>query len=274
MLLVGGGVRAVVPRFNSATAHHRGNAGGVAVAWWAYTALQFGHGSSPWKCPRRYSTVGPPASLLQFGHGSSPWKCQVVPVRPGRRLAASIRPRLITVEMRPRKRPSGSSGTAASIRPRLITVEMRWASRASCRWWRSFNSATAHHRGNAGSPLWAASAGRELQFGHGSSPWKCAPPRRPTPPAGRRFNSATAHHRGNAATPVRKPTASSSASIRPRLITVEMPRSSGRGGVVSSGFNSATAHHRGNALVQMMGEAAATWLQFGHGSSPWKCIES
>jgi hypothetical protein len=36
--------------------------------------LQFGHGSSPWKCLAQVMNFTE-RFALQFGHGSSPWKC-------------------------------------------------------------------------------------------------------------------------------------------------------------------------------------------------------
>ena len=189
-------------------------------------------------------------------------------------VCASIRPRLITVEMRPVEHAGVTGAHNASIRPRLITVEMRagtWPTSApsAC-----FNSATAHHRGNAqtwdnrslacqglqfghGSSPWkCADVGYhevkyalQLQFGHGSSPWKCYHQLIRTLHQLISFNSATAHHRGNAHHHLNIPI-QYHASIRPRLITVEMQ------GLVPSC------------------ETAARRLQFGHGSSPWKCTDA
>ena len=233
-------------------------------------SLQFGHGSSPWKC-----TVGEGNSvgrgmMLQFGHGSSPWKC-------------------------------ATSSLTTSL-PR-----------------KGFNSATAHHRGNAGDGRPDADPAVELQFGHGSSPWKCVEWRAcneflrrlqfghgSSPwkclgrggvgdrrqPASIRPRLITVEMLGGGA----RPGHGRAASIRPRLITVEMPAGviagalscqplqfghgsspwkcvEGAGVLVRAGgrFNSATAHHRGNAPSGPSGSGPCSKLQFGHGSSPWKC---
>ncbi len=242
---------ALRPAFNSATAHHRGNGRKFRNCSPIMNVLQFGHGSSPWKwsrrSPKRDASTSPsirprlitvemdhPRSQrwerhkgLQFGHGSSPWKWVLGRHRSPAGQPPSIRPRLITVEMGPFASPAWRRAT--------LPLHLQFGHGSSPWKWPkcslrrhepdpTFNSATAHHRGNGGRRLVGGPAGSvtfnsatahhrgngtnnsdarggsdPLQFGHGSSPWK--------------WRTAVLSWMATGGT---------SPSIRPRLITVEM----------------------------------------------------
>ena len=134
--------------FNSATARSRGETETQYRLRRATTALQFGHGTEPW----RNEDLGGRLRICYYD--------------------PSIRPRHGAVEKRPPARPGGDF-RKPSIRPRHGAVEKQLCRDAGRERSDSFNSATARSRGETKWCLVKSGKGIEyLQFGHGTEPWR------------------------------------------------------------------------------------------------------
>ena len=171
-----------------------------------------------------------------------------------------MRPRLITAENQPARFGAQPAQLLASMRPRLITAENRAAAprRGGAR--ARFNEAAAHHRGE---PPQAVGLGRRhRRFNEAAAHHRGEPYTRRVIASTRIcFNEAAAHHRGEPFDPDDSPFNTSSASMRPRLITAENLCAGGSCGAIAGGFNEAAAHHRGEPTPRGRTRTAARMLQ-------------
>ena len=134
---------------------------------------------------------------LQFGHGTEPWRNAERSIGDHRPLHASIRPRHGAVEKQLSVRSSPSHAIAASIRPRHGAVEKRAASLRESRRVEQlqFGHGTEPWRNRADITLGPCLDVR-LQFGHGTEPWRNRSIAASRADHVASFNSATARSRG------------------------------------------------------------------------------
>ena len=207
--------------------------------------LQFGHGTEPWRNHIEENLVD--ASLgLQFGHGTEPWR-NSNPSGLLRRSTVALRFGHGTEPWRNREFFALLRAECdPSIRPRHGAVEKPSDLHNFGRNPPPFNSATARSRGETlvlDEPFRFVSE----TFNSATARSRGETTRRALAqrPANRAFNSATARSRGEAYFPVQQTTG-------------DMP------------FNSATARSRGETIIAYDAHSPLRYLQFGHGTEPWR----
>ena len=231
---------------------------------------------------------------LQFGHGTEPWRNMRQNNRSHRDRFPSIRPRHGAVEKPPATpaRCAGSnsfnsatarsrgetSQTARSGLPKPRSLQFGHGTEP----WRNavlhFDVAQQHFLqfGHGTEPwrnnpeFWLEVSLTHLQFGHGTEPWRNPASSSPSPRHGRRtFNSATARSRGETKHKGRSTSGDrtfNSATARSRGETEADGRDSDDGRPSIRPRHGAVEKRRVTGAIH----AGSRRLQFGHGTEPWR----